>query len=136
MILPCECPSPAHCLEATGGEQGLSADELEVARLRRELDAALTDASNARLTVDDLRGQLDTAHATVAELSDVRERARYRLATIVDEAFGPQEALGLDALLSRLERMLHERARQHEAALRERDEARAALALLDEESKS
>jgi predicted nucleic acid-binding Zn-ribbon protein len=114
----------------------LSADELEVARLRRELDAALTDASNARLTVDDLHGQLDTAHATVAELSDVRERARYRLATIVDEAFGPQEALGLDALLSRLERMLHERARQHEAALRERDEARAALALLDEESKS
>jgi hypothetical protein len=70
MILPCECPSPAHCLEATGGEQGLSADEL--ARLRRELDDG-----------------------------------RSRLATVVDEAFGPQEVLGLDELLTRLEGLLY-----------------------------
>lgn len=36
-LQPCECPSPAHCLEALGGEQGLTAEELELAALRREL---------------------------------------------------------------------------------------------------
>jgi hypothetical protein len=49
-----------------------AADELEVARLRRELDDG-----------------------------------RSRLATITDEAFGPQEVLGLDALLTRLEGLIH-----------------------------
>ena len=34
--IACECASPAECLEALGGEQGLTADELEVARLRNE----------------------------------------------------------------------------------------------------
>lgn len=34
---PCDCPSPAHCLEATGGEQGLTAEEFELVRLRGEV---------------------------------------------------------------------------------------------------
>lgn len=36
MILPCECASPAHCMESVGGEQGESAEFHEVARLRNE----------------------------------------------------------------------------------------------------
>lgn len=41
-VIPYDCASSARCLEATGGEQGLTADELErfrsdVADLRREL---------------------------------------------------------------------------------------------------
>lgn len=36
-VIPCDCASPAHCLEATGGEQGLTADELELVRLRNEV---------------------------------------------------------------------------------------------------
>lgn len=49
---------------------------------------------------------------------------RDRLSTIVDEAFGTQEVLGVDAMLSRLEHLLTERARQHEEVRRELDEWR------------
>lgn len=37
MMLPCDCASPAECLQYAGGEQGLSADEIELAKLRREV---------------------------------------------------------------------------------------------------
>lgn len=64
------------------------------------------------------------ALAVLEERMRRAEDARGRLATILDEAFGSQEVLGLDGLLTRLEHLLHERGRQHEAALTERDEAR------------
>lgn len=86
--------------EATGGEQGETA---EIARLRRELDDARADISVLRADRDRIR----TVSAEALALRD-------RLATIVDEAFGQQEVLGMDALLSRLEHLLAERALQHE----------------------
>lgn len=55
-IVPCDCSSPAHCLEAAGGEQGLTADELELVRLRsevarlRRLVTAAVDALDGLLT--------------------------------------------------------------------------------------
>lgn len=49
--------------------------------------------------------ELGQAHDAARE---EQERQRYRLATIVDEAFGPQEVLPTDALLTRLERGLFE----------------------------
>jgi hypothetical protein len=68
MILPCDCPSTAHCLEATGGEQGLSADELEVARLRRELTEVTAQRDEA---------QRDADRSTAAYLAAGGELARY-----------------------------------------------------------
>jgi chromosome segregation ATPase len=75
-----------------------------------------------------------SAGAESASLGDVATLRRWlnetrdRLATIIDEALGPQEVLGLPDLLTRLEHLLHERGRTHEAALRERDESQRELA--------
>lgn len=102
--------------EATGGEQGETAEMLELARLRRELDEARADISVLR----DDRDRIRTVSAEALALRD-------RLATIVDETFGLQEVLGVDALLSRLEHLLTERAHERLLVLAERDEARVAL---------
>jgi chromosome segregation ATPase len=79
MILPCECPSTAHCLEATGGEQGLSADELEVARLRRELGAAVDEIGTLRLRCEDYRLDAVTAREERDELRREVVEAALRL---------------------------------------------------------
>lgn len=73
-VVACDCSSPAHCLEAAGGEQGLTAEEHEVARLRRELAAA--DDENARLRREridqeavslEMGAERDAAHAELAK---------------------------------------------------------------------
>jgi hypothetical protein len=61
VILTCECPSPAHCLEAAGGEQGLSADELEIVRLRRERDEARAETAKLRRDLGDVLAARDEA---------------------------------------------------------------------------
>lgn len=141
MILPCDCPSPAHCLEATGGEQGLTADELEIVRLRRE--RIEQEATNLEMggEIAKLRRELSEARADISALRDDRDRirtasaealeSRDRLSTIVDEAFGAQEVLDTDALLSRLEHLLTEMAHERLLVLAERDEARARISALE-----
>lgn len=100
------------CLEAISGEQGPTAEEIENAKLRREL-AEIAEAFRAS--------------------ERYREDAHSRLAGIVDEAFGPQEVLSLPALLSRLEHLLTERALQHEEVRRELEKSREKVAKLRRE---
>lgn len=70
MILPCECRSPAECLQYAGGEQGLSADEIELAKLRRELTtarAALVSVLPLAKSWADGVGQSHPDHETISE---------------------------------------------------------------------
>lgn len=78
-----------------------------------------------------MRQDLAAARADISVLRADRLAMLDRLSTIVDESFGPQEVLGVDALLSRLEHLLTERARQHEEVRRELDEALARISALE-----
>lgn len=107
----------------------------ETIKLRRELEEIIS-AAVAENEREDAAAKQAFEAAIKAPLEAEIARLRDRLSTIVDEAFGPQEALGMDALLSRLEYLLTESARQHEEVRRERDAARADanrhLVVLDE----
>lgn len=156
MILPCECPSPAHCLEATGGEQGLTSDELELARLRRE--RIEQEATNLEIA-----GEISKLRRELAEMTGVATRwcaaagraerehnetlFRCRTAAqILIEAIGsngPENVeetakRAVEALAART-RVHHIEERSHHASLAEldevrveRDEAIAKFELLDD----
>lgn len=98
----------------------------EVIKLRRELEEIIS-AAVAENEREDAAAQQAFEAAIKAPLEAEIARVRDRLSTIVDEAFGPQEALGMDALLSRLENLLTERARQHEEVRRELYDVRREL---------
>lgn len=58
-VIPCDCASPAHCLEATGGEQGLTADELELVRLRNEVVELRRERDQLRFALWGLTTELE-----------------------------------------------------------------------------
>jgi hypothetical protein len=145
VILPCDCTSPVQCLEATGGEQGMTAEEHEVARLRREL--AESDDENARLRreridqeavsleieIERLRRELaesraystamevdrDGACADLAKMRVERDHAEAKSAAYERDWYAAKEGFGTAAA------KLRDRVRDAE---RERDAAHAELA--------
>lgn len=120
---------PIDCLEASGTRyRALLASE-ELARLRRERieqEAASLELAGLIRKAERERDEIASAFAqSEKHLEDSRDS----LATIIDEAFGPQEVLPtMSDLLSRLESLLNAQISKHQTALKERDEARAEVA--------
>lgn len=54
-VLPCECSHLGECIEKTGGEQGASAEDWEITRLRNLLRAAEYAAAEAQRELENVR---------------------------------------------------------------------------------
>lgn len=134
---PCdlECAScryqldPTHCADVVSGAVAVGENELdglraENARLRRECIEQEAASLELAGDLEIVQKKLDGARAGA-------NRFRDHLSTIVDEAFGLQEVLGTDALLSRLESLLNAQIGRHQGALRERDAARSRISALE-----
>lgn len=101
-------------------------------RLRRECieqEAASLEIAGLLRKAERERDEIASAFA---QSERHLENSRDSLATIIDEAFGPQEVLPtMSDLLSRLESLLNAQISKHQTALKELDEARAEVARRD-----